>query len=46
VPHPRFSDEEITRRGQELYEQKIRALVETEENIGKLVSINIRVVAG
>jgi len=41
MPHPRFSGEEIARRGEELYEQRIRARVETEENIGKILSIDI-----
>lgn len=41
MPHPRFSGEEITRRGKELYEQRIRGLVESEENIGRIVSIDI-----
>jgi hypothetical protein len=41
MPHSRFRDEEISRRGLELYEQQIRAKVESEENIGKLVSIDI-----
>lgn len=41
MPHPRYSSEEITRRGNELYEQRIRSLVETRENIGKIVSIDI-----
>ena len=41
MPHPRFNSGEITRRGQDLYEQRIRALVETPENIGKIVSIDI-----
>jgi hypothetical protein len=41
MPHPRFSGEEITRRGQELYADLIRAKVETADNIGKMVSINI-----
>ena len=41
MPHSRFSSEEIARRGQDLYEQRIRALVETPENIGKIVSIDI-----
>ena len=41
MPHPRFSGEEIERRGEELYEQRIRALVETEENVGKILSIDI-----
>ncbi len=38
---PRFSGDELWRRGQELYEQGIRAAVETAENIGRLVSINV-----
>ncbi len=40
MPKPRLSSEEISRRGQELYE-KIREKLETEENIGKLVSIDV-----
>jgi hypothetical protein len=39
--HPRFSLEEIGRRGQELYEQSIRPQVETEENVGKQIVIDI-----
>ena len=41
MPHPRLSSEEIDRRGEELYERQIRALVETPENIGKIVSIDV-----
>ena len=41
MSHPRYSSDEISRRGQELYERSIRAQVETEANIGKLVSIDI-----
>jgi len=41
MPHPRYSSVEITRRGQELYEQSIRNLVETQENLGRIVSIDI-----
>ena len=41
MPHPRYSSVEITRRGQELYEQNIRNLIETQENLGKIVSIDI-----
>jgi hypothetical protein len=41
LPHPRFSSEEIARRGEELYERCIRAKVETEENIGRVISIDI-----
>ncbi|MCW3054030.1 MAG: hypothetical protein JWN14_3200, partial [Chthonomonadales bacterium] len=41
MPHPLYSSVEITRRGKELYEQRIRTLVETQENVGKIVSIDI-----
>lgn len=41
MPHPRYSSVEITRRGQELYEQNIRNLIETQENLGKIISIDI-----
>lgn len=41
MPHLRYSGEEIVRRGEELYEQSIRHQVETDENIGKIVSIDI-----
>ncbi len=36
-----LSGEEIGVRGQEIYENRLRALLETEENIGKIVSIDI-----
>ena len=39
--HPRFSSEQIGRMGKELYERSIRAIVESDENTGKLVSIDI-----
>jgi hypothetical protein len=39
--HPRFSRTEIARRGKKLYQQNLRAKVETEENIGKIISIDI-----
>lgn len=41
MPHPRFSGEEVERRGQELYEQEIRPQVETEANLGKILVIDI-----
>lgn len=41
MPHPLYSSVEITTRGKELYEQRIRTLVETQENVGKIVSIDI-----
>jgi hypothetical protein len=39
--HPRFSSEEIAQRGKELYQKSIRPKVETEENLGKIISIDI-----
>ncbi|MEI6430818.1 MAG: hypothetical protein WCP07_01425 [bacterium] len=36
-----ISGEEIGRRGQEIYESRLRAVLETGENIGKIVSIDI-----
>ncbi|GAA6617608.1 hypothetical protein [Scytonema sp. NUACC26] len=41
MSYPTFSDEEIVRRGKEIYEKQIRAHVETTENIGKIISIDI-----
>ncbi len=41
MPHPRYSGEEIARRGEALYEQVLRAQVETESNVGKIISIDI-----
>jgi hypothetical protein len=41
MPHPHFSSEEIARRGKGLYEQQIRSKVETEQNIGKQIVIDI-----
>jgi hypothetical protein len=39
--HPRYATEEIVRRGQELYDQQIRRTVEQEENIGKILVVDI-----
>jgi hypothetical protein len=41
MPHARYPDDEVRRIGKELYEKSIRPNVETEENIGKIVSIDI-----
>jgi hypothetical protein len=40
MPHPRYPGDEIGRIGHDLYERSIRAKVETEGNIGKIVSID------
>ncbi len=34
-------EKSISERGQEIYNVKLRALVETEENIGKIISIDV-----
>ena len=41
MPYPKLTGEEITKRGRELYEQIIRPQIETAENIGKIISINV-----
>jgi hypothetical protein len=40
MPHPRLSGEEVERRGQELYEQSIRAKVEPG-NKGKICVMDV-----
>jgi hypothetical protein len=37
----RYSSEEIGQRGQEIYETRLRDRVETEANIGKIISIDV-----
>ena len=41
MPHPRYPGDQIGRIGKELYENQLRDVVETEENIGKIISIDI-----
>jgi hypothetical protein len=41
MAHPRFSGEEIARRGEEWYERSIRPQVEADANVGKILSIDI-----
>jgi hypothetical protein len=41
VSKPKLSDDEITQRGKEIYENSIRPQVEIPENIGKIISINV-----
>jgi hypothetical protein len=41
MPHSRLSREEIGRRGQERYERDLRERLETDENIGKIVCIDV-----
>ena len=41
MPHLRFSAEEVQRRAEEIYERDLRKQVETSENIGKVLVIDI-----
>ncbi|MCU0535004.1 MAG: hypothetical protein MUD14_14030 [Hydrococcus sp. Prado102] len=41
MSQPELTREEIARRGTELYEQQIRDRVETSENIGKIIAIDL-----
>ena len=41
MPNSQPSKEEIAKRGGEIYEKVIRVQVETAENIGRIISINI-----
>ncbi len=41
MTHPALSDAEIDRRGPQLYQDNLRAQVETPANIGKQIVINV-----
>ena len=41
MPHPTLTAEEIARRGEEIYSRDLRARLETEENRGKFLIIDI-----
>ena len=41
MPHPTLTAEEIARRGEEIYTRDLRARLETEENQGKFLIIDI-----
>ena len=41
MPHPDLSREEIAQRGKKLYQQRLRAEVETGDNIGKIIAIDL-----
>lgn len=41
MPQPHLAYEEIDRLGESIYQTKLRALLETPENIGRLVSIDV-----
>jgi hypothetical protein len=41
MSHPRLSGEEVQKRAEELYTQNIREQVETEENMGKVLVIDV-----
>lgn len=41
MPHARLMSAEIDQRGQELYNDRIRPIIETEDNLGKLIVIDV-----
>lgn len=41
MTHPTLSREEIAQRGKEIYQQRIRTHIETTENIGKIIAIDL-----
>lgn len=41
MPHPQLTREEIAERGKELYQQRLRSQVETGDNIGKIIAIDL-----
>jgi hypothetical protein len=41
MSHANLDDREIVQRPKAIYENQIRAKVETQENIGKIISIDI-----
>lgn len=41
MTNPTLSREEISQRGKEIYQQRIRAHIETAENIGKIIAIDL-----
>jgi hypothetical protein len=41
MPHPRLSKDEIVQRGEEIYAKDLRDEVETEDNIGKIIVIDV-----
>lgn len=43
MPHPTWTAEEIARRGEELYAHDLRTRLETEENRGKFLVIDIEI---
>jgi len=41
MPHPRFSGDQISELGEQIYSEELKSTVEVEENIGKIISIDI-----
>lgn len=41
MPHTRLSNEEIAKQGQEIYKTRLAFQVETEENTGKIIVIDV-----
>ncbi|MCW6049788.1 hypothetical protein K4039_06755 [Lyngbya sp. CCAP 1446/10] len=41
MTHPALSREQIAQRGKDIYQQRIRTHIETTENIGKIIAIDL-----
>ncbi|MEX0269042.1 hypothetical protein AB3R30_07860 [Leptolyngbyaceae cyanobacterium UHCC 1019] len=41
MPHPTLSSKEIAQRGKELYQYRLRTQVETTDNNGKIIAIDL-----
>lgn len=41
MPHADFDSKEIAQRGKDLYQQRLRSQVETTDNIGKIIAIDL-----
>ena len=41
MPHTRLSNKDIARQGRELYNTRIAAQVETDDNLGKIIVIDV-----
>lgn len=41
MPHPRISSDAIADTGQELYERRLQSQLETKENLGKILSVDV-----
>lgn len=41
MSYSNLSDQEVAQRGEELYDKQLRSKIETAENIGKIISVDL-----